>query len=670
MNSIRSLAALSAAVVLGFFLFGCGPADSRAPTVQETVETLSSPDFEGRVSGSGGNARAAAYIADYFESLDLEPCFETYCQEYQGPVYQPEEASPQVTLTTAGGETIALKAGTDFLCALPRTDLNLELPVYSDPEACRAGAGIYFAPDRLSCINWLNANPGSAALFCEDVRSGGVSAIYPNDHALLILDETFSRQLAEGAALTIRINASRSEGTVWNVAALRRGSEGKSALIFGAHFDGSGILGEQLFPSALDNASGTAAIMRIAALVQEQAPQLKNDLIFVAFNSEEVGMAGSKAFAQAVAGRYETVSLINIDCVGLAGETVSLVAGQRGGKLQDALSELPFAGDIQTSDDVYVSDQISFTPYSNCVSVVLGNASTYLAGHAHTPLDQPQQLDYPLIEDLALQLASFAAGQGDEAFSTSGRQDSGTDLEQAQQQFWDELQSLRVQVTREYGLSYNQGLCVTAETPQAGGKTSPQNYLLYGMQVFDETDALTAQFPFLTMPETLGEYTFSRAAVRLDRLAEESTLYRSSQDGEADAYRPGELYPFEIDPESLEILSAEYLAPDGSALFVACTRGRDFMMDEPAALGQTLDPALEGWEILGDRSSSLYYAAKYRQGEDVLLLLFESSPGEESSDPTLLSLGNINPLSSDQLTQRLTRIDLEGLVQLLLQPVG
>lgn len=673
MHQTRSLAALFAAVLLGVFLAGCGPAGTRqSSTALDIVETLASPAFEGRVSGSEGNTRAADYIADYFQDQNLEPYFETYAQEYQGPVYQPEQASAQVTLTSAGGETIALEAGTDFLCMLPRTDITLELPVFSDPEACREGAGIYFAPDRLSCIDWLNENPDSAAVFCDAVRSGETSAIYTNEHTLLILDHAFSPYLAEGATLSFQVNASHSGGTVQNVVAVRRGSEGKNALVFCAHFDGSGILGDQLFPSALDNASGVAVVLRIAALVQEQAPQLKNDLIFAAFNSEEVGMSGSQAFAAAVAGQYDTVSLINIDCVGLKDEPVLLAAEQNGRKLWEALGQLPFASDIRPGNASYTSDQIVFNRYPNCVPVVFGNVHAYLAsGHAHTPLDQPGQLDGAILEDLAARLADFAAEHGDESFAASPLQTTESEEENASEKFWDEMQALRVQVTREYGLAYNQALCVTAETPLPNGKTSAQNYLLYGMQFFASPDTLAGQFSFLTLPGSLGDYAFSRAAVRMDRSAEESTTYRSTQDRQPDQYVPGEIYTFGIDPEKLEILSAEYLAPDGSALLLAYSKGQDTMMiTDPIARGEDLDAALAGWEMLGYQPEDLYYAAKYRQDGDVLLVLFEESPGEESSDPTLISPGRMAPLSPGEITARLTRIDLEGLVQTLFESAG
>lgn len=675
MKHSRFLSVLVVVCVFWVFLASCGAAQpSSDQSVEELVSTLASPAFEGRISGSTGNQKAAEYIAEYFKEQGLEPYFETFYQEYEGPVYRPEQAEPEVILTTAAGETISLKAGEDYFCSLPEMDLNRTLPVFTDPASCQDGAGIYFAPDRLTCLDWLAENPDSIAVFCDAVRDGEVTTISirkETDRVLLILDQAFSDQLAEGAQLAIKIKASYSEGTLQNVAAVRRGSEGKSALIFSAHFDGSGIFGDQLFPSALDNASGTAAMMRIAALVQQQAPQLKNDLIFVTFNSEEAGMGGAIAFAKEVAAQYETVSLINIDCVGLKGETTYLMAEKRGQPLQEALSGLNFSDGIQASDETYTSDQIQFNGYNNCFPVVFGNVHTYLEpGNAHSPKDQAEQLDYPLIEELAAQLAGFAAEHGDDDFSPDPQQDSGFDFEQAMDAFWEETALLRAQLTQEYGLAYNQGLCVTLNPPQENGKTFESDYLLYGMQPFESLDEFAEQFPFVSLPEALSdEYTFYRAAIRLDHLAEEPVSHAAILDGPTATFTPGEIYEFEIVPEKTELVTAEYLAPDGSAVHLMLSVGRDFFTVEPTALGEDLDPALSGWEFLG-LENDLYYAAKFRQGENVLLLLFEQTPGGESPDPTILSSGRMALLNMEEISSHLTQMDLAGLIQNLLSPFG
>ena len=187
------------------------------------------------------------------------------------------------------------------------------------------------------------------------------------------------------------------------------------------------------------------------------------------------------------------------------------------------------------------------------------------------------------------------------------------------------------------------------------------------MRPFERLDEFAEQFSFVSLPETLGEYTFSRAAIRLDHFAEEPASYGTIQIGPTVSFTPGEIYEFEINPEKAELLTAEYLAPDGSAVQLTLSIGRDFFMVEPSALGADLDPALSGWELIGP-GNDLFYAAKFRQGESSLILLFEQTPGREPSDPTLLSWGEMAFLSAEDITTRLAQMELDSLIQTLFAP--
>lgn len=173
-------------------------------------------------------------------------------------------------------------------------------------------------------------------------------------------------------------------------------------------------------------------------------------------------------------------------------------------------------------------------------------------------------------------------------------------------------------------------------------------------------------FP-LEAPRRTDKTTGSRAAIRLDHLATEPVSSMSIQNGQTAPFTPGEIYEFEITLEKTELVTAEYLAPDGSAVHLMLSIGRDFFTVEPTALGEDLDPALSGWEFLG-LENDLYYAAKYRQGESSLILLFEETPGGEPTDPTLLSWGELAFLSTEDITARLAQMDLDSLIQTLLTP--
>ncbi|MDR6785063.1 Zn-dependent M28 family amino/carboxypeptidase [Pedobacter africanus] len=75
--------------------------------------------------------------------------------------------------------------------------------------------------------------------------------------------------------------------------------EGKSAksdkvIVISAHYDHIGIINGQIYNGADDNASGVAALLKFAAYFAHNKPD--HTLIFAAFDAEEMGLQGAKAF--------------------------------------------------------------------------------------------------------------------------------------------------------------------------------------------------------------------------------------------------------------------------------------------------------------------------------------------------------------------------------------
>ena len=104
-----------------------------------------------------------------------------------------------------------------------------------------------------------------------------------------------------------------------NVVGLIEGSDPilkEEVIIVGAHLDGQGYLGE-LFPSALDNASGVADIMGAAKALAQSELKPKRSVLFILIGGEECGLYGSKFYADNPVFPIEkTVFMINLDMVG------------------------------------------------------------------------------------------------------------------------------------------------------------------------------------------------------------------------------------------------------------------------------------------------------------------------------------------------------------------
>ena len=86
--------------------------------------------------------------------------------------------------------------------------------------------------------------------------------------------------------------------------------------VFTAHYDHLGNLGRKVYyPGANDNASGTAAIVTLAAYYAKNRPEY--DMYFIAFSGEDANLRGSEFFAKNPVVPLEQIKyLFNLDMIG------------------------------------------------------------------------------------------------------------------------------------------------------------------------------------------------------------------------------------------------------------------------------------------------------------------------------------------------------------------
>jgi len=84
--------------------------------------------------------------------------------------------------------------------------------------------------------------------------------------------------------------------------------------VVSAHYDHLGIVDGVTYPGADDNASGVAALLAVARYVHAHPPA--HTVVFAAFDAEETGLEGAKAFVRAPPVPLTTIALdINFDMV-------------------------------------------------------------------------------------------------------------------------------------------------------------------------------------------------------------------------------------------------------------------------------------------------------------------------------------------------------------------
>ncbi|PYL03718.1 MAG: peptidase M28, partial [Verrucomicrobia bacterium] len=89
-------------------------------------------------------------------------------------------------------------------------------------------------------------------------------------------------------------------------------------IIYTAHWDHLGrhpeLQGDQIFNGAIDNASGVASVLQLAAAFTKLNPPTKRSLLFMATTAEEAGLLGAKYYAEHPLYPLEkTLADINID---------------------------------------------------------------------------------------------------------------------------------------------------------------------------------------------------------------------------------------------------------------------------------------------------------------------------------------------------------------------
>jgi len=130
-------------------------------------------------------------------------------------------------------------------------------------------------------------------------------------------------------SLTIKnkIKKSRSYNVLAKISGDKRKDE---AIIYSAHWDhlgiGEKVKGDSIYNGAVDNATGVASLLELAAAFKKLPKQPERTILFISYTAEEQGLLGSEYYAKhPVFSLPKTVANINMDMMGIAGKTKDIV---------------------------------------------------------------------------------------------------------------------------------------------------------------------------------------------------------------------------------------------------------------------------------------------------------------------------------------------------------
>ncbi|MBI9052932.1 MAG: M28 family peptidase [Bacteroidales bacterium] len=310
------------------------------PDLKNYIEILASDSLQGRFTGSEGQKKAAKFITNRFNQLNLNTPVsgsfsETFIlnQRYWNEIYIKKDGqiftnNDKITYLGNSDQNTEYKTklvfggyGTDE--DLNQIDINGNM-VLVFSKNIRASYNIGSKLSSLGAYGVIIANADNDKQFSSIKRSLGNYILRKRMRLSNGDENTFNKKFQEFAisndlikTLTgksksnllklidkksladcpiskISVKTEKINNTIEteNIIGIIPGSSDKSILI-SAHYDHLEANGDIYYPGADDNASGTAALLELAE-VFSKIKNLKYNIIFLATSAEELGLLGSE----------------------------------------------------------------------------------------------------------------------------------------------------------------------------------------------------------------------------------------------------------------------------------------------------------------------------------------------------------------------------------------
>lgn len=381
--------------------------------LKENLTIIASDAMEGRETGKRGQKMAAAFIAAYFEDLDLK-----------GPVsgshYQP------VPLFTTSAPVVAIKAGTTEISAdkylffgSGRTNGDVNLPLVfagkgSDAELEKLdvngkavlvlleaggsirnnavlkklrekGARALFVAieksDEFARLSGMARRFSEGSLSLKKPEAGEItgSFVLSAEAASQLFNTTFEKLLKgkkiKPASVSYSISQTVSEVRSENILGFLEGTDKKDeVVVVTAHYDHIGISaqaeGDKINNGADDDGSGTVAVLAMAkafSQAKKDGNGPRRSILFMTVTGEEKGLLGSEYYSEnPVFPLDKTVVDLNIDMI-----------GRRDPAHKDSPAYVYVIGSDRLSSELHTLSENTNKTYSNLVFDYLYNAEDH-----------------------------------------------------------------------------------------------------------------------------------------------------------------------------------------------------------------------------------------------------------------------------------------------------
>lgn len=407
-------------VALYFFIIENNPYFSSKNFVKH-IKTITSPEYKGRLTGNEGSSKTAAYLEKKFRSIGLSPLDKNgFIQSF--------------TLNN-----IQLSGECSFKAFDARGNLLKEYKYGEDYKEMSFGKSLKGEVSGKISFNLDDKNP--ILLFKDDLigegendykldtaldEKGIKAAIYPTSHPFrfrtpyklqkeydsgivkIMISKNLSNEIKTfsktGASFEIKTNTENKKVTGQNVIGFIKGIDSSlPPIILSAHYDHVGFDSDgTIYPGALDNASGTSFIIEAARVLKKSSP--KRNIIIAAFDAEEVGLLGSKYFAEKMSKKLKGAKVINFDMVGSTKNIPLSVLSNTNNDLSKEVLDIMEKSNIASSKLLMDnSDHASFDKFGiNAITLIHDDTDKI-----HTPYDTIKNIKEEKIIEVFHTLKSF-----------------------------------------------------------------------------------------------------------------------------------------------------------------------------------------------------------------------------------------------------------------------
>lgn len=199
-------------------------------------------------------------------------------------------------------------------------------------------------------------------------------------------------------------------GNVANVLGRIRGTDNSKAILLVAHYDT-----QPHTPGAADDGIAVGSMLE-AARVLKNTPQLKNDIIFLFSDSEEVGLLGAKAFADEHPWANDVGLVLNLEARGNTGAVLAFeVSPENGWIIREFAKGVnkPFAGSMMYEIYKLMPNDTDFTIFKNRGYSGFNVALVEGLVNYHSAIDKPENLNLGSVQHMGGYIMGIASHFGD-----------------------------------------------------------------------------------------------------------------------------------------------------------------------------------------------------------------------------------------------------------------